>query len=79
MKLTRYLVNILVGVDQLGNALFAGDPDETISSRIGRLKRRHGGKIPWSRPVPKILDWVLDKIDNNHTTEHIEEDAKHGR
>lgn len=73
MKLSHYLVNVLIGIDQLGNTLFAGDPDETISSRIGRLKRRNGGTIPWSRPIPKILEWALDKVDDNHCTEHIEE------
>lgn len=31
----RYMVNLLIALDQFGNALFAGDPDETISSRAG--------------------------------------------
>lgn len=34
--MTRYLMNILIGFDQLGNALFDGNPDETISSRVGK-------------------------------------------
>lgn len=28
--------NMLLAVDQLGNAVLLGDPDETISSRVGR-------------------------------------------
>ena len=32
----RYLLNILIALDQMGNTLLGGDPDETISSRVGR-------------------------------------------
>jgi hypothetical protein len=32
----RYLLNILIAIDQLINAVFGGDPDETISSRAGK-------------------------------------------
>ena len=32
----KYLYNILIGVDQLVNAIFGGDPDETLSSRLGK-------------------------------------------
>lgn len=30
------LLNILIGIDQTGNAAFGGNPDETISSRVGK-------------------------------------------
>lgn len=32
----KYLYNILIGIDQLANAILGGDPDETISSRLGK-------------------------------------------
>lgn len=35
----RYLVNLLVSVDQFGNTIAGGSPDETISSRLGRNYR----------------------------------------
>jgi len=70
----KYLINILIGIDQLGNALLAGDPDETISSRIGKMKLRYGGTIPWRRPLTKVIDYALDKIDPNHSIDAIEED-----
>jgi hypothetical protein len=35
----KYLVNILISLDQLLNVLFLGSPDETISSRLGRNYR----------------------------------------
>ncbi len=72
--LGKYILNVLIGIDQLGNSLLGGDPDETISSRLGKLKIRHGGKISWYRPLSKIIDWGLDKIDPNHSIDAIEDD-----
>ena len=74
----RYVINLLLALDQLGNALGAGDVDETISSRLGRIKRRRGGRIPWSRPVSKIVDACLEWIDPGHTIDAIEEDEGAG-
>jgi len=70
----KYLVNILISIDQLGNTLMGGDPDETISSRLGKIKRNNGGKIPSTKPLAKVIDWGLDKIDSNHSIDAIEED-----
>ena len=70
----KWFYNILIGLDQLGNAVLGGDPDETISSRIGKLKRKHDGRIPWYRPLSKLTDWALDKIDTDHSIDAIEED-----
>ena len=55
----KWLWNLLVAVDQLGNAITAGDPDETISSRAGKAKRR--GRL-WARS----LCWMLDQVDPGH-------------
>lgn len=32
----RWLKRVMLGVDQLGNTVANGHPDETISSRVGR-------------------------------------------
>lgn len=72
--LGKYLLNVLIGFDQLGNAIAAGDPDETISSRLGKMKLRYGGTIPWRRPLSKVIDWGLEKIDPGHSIDAIEED-----
>lgn len=72
--LGKWVVNVLIGFDQLGNAVLGGDPDETISSRLGKMKVKHGGTIPWYRPLSKVVDWGLDKIDHNHSIDAIEED-----
>ena len=56
------------------NALRGGDPDETISSTIGKVKLRHNGRIPWTHPIAKILDKVLDFVDPSHSVNSIEYD-----
>ena len=70
----KYFLNILISLDQLGNTFLGGDPDETISSRLGKLKQTHGGQIPWHRPISKLVDWGLDRIDPNHSIDAIEID-----
>lgn len=35
----RYFHNILVSLDQFFNTVFGGDPDETVSSRLGKAER----------------------------------------
>lgn len=69
-------MNVLIAFDQLGNAVCFGSPDETISSRLGKLKRASGGIVPkraWlylARPLDATLEW----IDPNHSIDAIEED-----
>jgi hypothetical protein len=40
----KYIWNVLVSLDQLGNTLIGGDPDETISSRLAKLNHK-GNKV----------------------------------
>lgn len=70
----RYVFNNLIALDQTWNARTGGDPDETISSRIGKIKRHYGGTIPWTHPLAKIIDSGLDAIDPGHSIDAIEED-----
>ena len=70
----KYIYNVLYSFDQVISAFTGGDPDETMSSRLGKLKRKHNGRIPWHRPLSKIIDWGLDKIDPNHSSDAIEDD-----
>jgi hypothetical protein len=70
----KYLLNILISIDQLGNTVLGGDPDETISSRLGKIKIGHGGRIPWYRPLCKVIDWGLELIDPGHSVDAIEGD-----
>lgn len=43
--LWQYLYNLAVALDQLGNTLLAGDPDETISKRAGRARAARPGNV----------------------------------
>jgi hypothetical protein len=64
----RYIWNILIGIDQLLNAVLAGDPDETISSRMGKRVIKKNCK------ACKILCGILDIFDKNHCYRSIEKD-----
>jgi hypothetical protein len=70
----NYLMNVLISIDQLGNSVMGGDPDETISSRLGKAEQSHGGKIPWTSPISRLTAEALNKIDKNHCKDAIEKD-----
>lgn len=72
-ELFRWFWNLWIGVDQFANACLGGDPDETVSSRLGRIKRAHHGKIPRCRPIARVTDFLLDKIDPGHSVNSIED------
>jgi hypothetical protein len=73
-KALRYLLNVAISLDQFGNVALGGAPDETISSRIGRIKKHYGGKIPWWRPATKTVDALMNVIDKDHCAKSIEFD-----
>lgn len=71
----KWLRNVLIAIDQLGNALTGGDPDETISSRIGKIANKHRTDVCiLCRWIAVSLCWVLDRIDENHCADAIEKD-----
>ena len=70
----RYWLNQALALDQWWNVVWGGDPDETVSSRLGKLENKHGGTIKWSRPGAKIIAKCLDMIDKDHCREAIEAD-----
>lgn len=61
-----YIKNILISIDQFFNALTGGDPDETISSRVGKKQK--------SCLFCRFLCKLLNKIDPNHCESSIELD-----
>ena len=63
----RYVRGVLLGIDQLGNTIIGGAPDETISARTGRNKKKKG----W-----RVLAWALNKIDPNHVEDAIQSERK---
>jgi len=65
----KYFYNIFVSIDQLLNTLFAGDPDETISSRIGKALR-DGSTNKILINLSNFLSWIQP----DHCKYSIEED-----
>lgn len=49
----KYIITILIAIDQLFNTLLLGDPDETLSSRSYRCK---------SNPLWNLVHSVIDLI-----------------
>lgn len=66
--LYKYFWNILIWLDQGLNTLAFGNPDETLSSRWGKGKRR--GDCKFCDYMCKLLDIV----DKGHCERYIEED-----
>ena len=55
--LKRYALNVLVGIDQTWNAALGGDPDETISSRVGKASLR--GEWFAQQIAEPVIDWLF--------------------
>jgi len=69
-----YAARILLAIDQLGNVLLGGDnPDETISSAIGR-KAIEGRR--WALAAECVIDWLFLRLtgETGHCRTHIEWD-----
>jgi hypothetical protein len=67
VTLGKYVMGVLIGLDQWANTVLGGDPDETISSRAGKSKRQGGRLGKW-------LCKGLDLIDPGHCEDAIEPD-----
>lgn len=67
ITMKRIFWNVLIGIDQTINAAFAGDPDETISSRAGKEAR--SGKR-WACVLCRLLDF----FEKDHCELSIEDD-----
>lgn len=68
----RYLLNWLILLDQAGNTLTGGSPNETISERAA--KARNEGK-KWGCVLCKVLNWVNPGHCDNALTSTIGDDA----
>ncbi len=74
-----YLSNFFVSIDQLGNVLAGGNPDNTISSRVGYYnKHKHASEkapLQW-RIFEKIINFTFYPIDGeDHCHEAFHNDA----
>lgn len=60
----KYIRNILISIDQMANTLLGGDPDMTISSRLGR-----NYKGTW---MANFVDWLFSWQKRVGSTSHTE-------
>lgn len=64
----KYIWNLLIAIDQLVNTILGGDPDETMSSRMGKHLVKKDSFLC------KIICKLLNLIDKNHCVDAIEKD-----
>ncbi len=64
-----YIFKALIAIDMLASVLIFRDPDVTISALTGIELRKPNPKR-WAR----ILGWILNHLNANHTTNAIAHD-----
>ena len=70
VHLPRYLFNISVSLDQLVNTLFRGDPDLTISERLGhKILKKDYGVLSWRLKACAVLSWAFQE--ENHCISNL--------
>lgn len=63
-KKISWVMGILISIDQFGNAIARGNPDSTISARIGYNNRPNGGiSTKYWRTLEKVVDITFEPID----------------
>ena len=72
----RYLHNFGVGLDQFVNAITGGDPDETISSRLGKYLASPPNCKACKYTVVAVC-WFLDLFQKDHCLKSV--DATEGK
>lgn len=68
------LIQTAIGFDQTGNAMFGGNPDHTVSGRLGRKIREQNCKS--CEIFCKILSWFFNE--DYHCINSIEADELEG-
>jgi hypothetical protein len=64
VKKMPYWLNVLIAIDQLGNTIAGGNPDNTISARVGFFASDyHQSKIKaYWRALERIIDFTLEPL-----------------
>lgn len=57
-----YLLRVLISIDQLGNTLAGGDPDATISARVGYHMLQPSPSRYW-RTLERVIDFTFEPVD----------------
>ncbi|MDF2414488.1 MULTISPECIES: hypothetical protein [Aeromonas] len=70
-RVTRYFFRILVSLDQLGNTILGGRPDETISGNVGYCAKQ--GKH-WALRAERVINFIMRS--STHCRDSIEYDER---
>ena len=65
----HHLLQVLIALDQLVNALLGGWADETLSSRAWRVYRK--GRF-WGRVMCPLIDLIARPFERNHCRSSFE-------
>lgn len=74
----QYMSHLFISIDQLGNALAGGNPDNTISARVGYYNHHYyQNKVPWYWSLfERIIDTAFYPVDGPaHCHEAYHNDA----
>ena len=69
----KWLGAVVMALNQLGNALLGGNPDMSVSARVG-FARERGAKL--GTGVCHVLDW-LDPRDGDASEDHCDIAVRH--
>jgi len=58
----KFLLNVLISLDQLANTLAGGLPDVTISGHVGYMATRNK-RWKW---IENLIDYTFEPIENDH-------------
>jgi len=73
-----YFKNLLVSVDQMGNTIAGGDPDNTISARVGYFSQVPGSRARgYWKLMEKIINFTFWPVDGpDHCLLAFEDDPE---
>ena len=69
----QYLLNIAIALDQLGNALRGGSPDETLSAAAWRTEQK--GRL-LGRIFRPVIDLLFRPFERDHCRKSFESERK---
>ena len=74
-----WILKVLIAIDQLGNAITGGNPDNTISARAAHFSRFSDTKFKYFWTViEKIIDKTFEPIDGkNHCLKSLHAEKGH--
>jgi hypothetical protein len=64
LKDKSYIFRLMIGIDQLGNTLAGGNPDNTISGRVGYFAEKAHISVRWYWVIlEKIINFTFYPLD----------------